>query len=61
MATRMKAAVLVEPARIEVTDKPVPGVGPNDALARITLTTTCGTDVHDPEAAQLHARHPPRG
>ncbi len=45
MSARMKAAVFIEPGRIELTDKPVPGVGPNDALVRITLTTICGTDV----------------
>ncbi|AOF85881.1 zinc-binding dehydrogenase family protein [Hydrogenophaga sp. RAC07] len=46
MATMMKAAVFVEKNRIEVVDKPIPGVGPNDALIRITTTTICGTDVH---------------
>ena len=42
----MKAAVFVAPGRIELTDKPIPDVGPNDALLRITTTTICGTDVH---------------
>ena len=42
----MKAAVFVEPGRIELIDKPIPPVGPNDALVRITTTTICGTDVH---------------
>ena len=47
MASKMmKAAVFVEPGRIELTDKPIPDVGPNDALVRITTTTICGTDVH---------------
>ena len=46
MATMMKAAVFVEPGRIVLDDKPVPDVGPNDALVRITTTTICGTDVH---------------
>ncbi len=44
--TMMKAAVFVEPGRIELVDKPIPPVGPNDALVRITTTTICGTDVH---------------
>ena len=44
--TMMKAAVFVEPGRIELQDKPVPEVGPNDALLRITTTTICGTDIH---------------
>ena len=42
----MKATVFVEPGRIVLDDKPVPDVGPNDALMRITTTTICGTDVH---------------
>jgi alcohol dehydrogenase len=42
----MKAAIFVEPGRIELDDKPIPDVGPNDALVRITTTTICGTDVH---------------
>jgi threonine dehydrogenase-like Zn-dependent dehydrogenase len=42
----MKAAVFIEPGRIELVDKPIPEVGPNDALVRITTTTICGTDVH---------------
>ena len=46
MTTTMKAAVFVAPGRIELADKPIPDVGPNDALVRITTTTICGTDVH---------------
>jgi threonine dehydrogenase-like Zn-dependent dehydrogenase len=42
----MRAAVFVEPGRIVLDDKPVPDVGPLDALVRITTTTICGTDVH---------------
>jgi len=42
----MKAAVFVEPGRIVLEDRPIPDVGPLDALIRITTTTICGTDVH---------------
>jgi alcohol dehydrogenase len=42
----MKAAVFVEPGRIELQERPVPAIGPGDALVRITTTTICGTDVH---------------
>ncbi|GLR81453.1 NAD(P)-dependent alcohol dehydrogenase (plasmid) [Azospirillum oryzae] len=42
----MKAAVFVEPGRIVLDDKPIPDVGPLDALIRITTTTICGTDIH---------------
>jgi threonine dehydrogenase-like Zn-dependent dehydrogenase len=44
--TKMKAAVFVEPGRIVLDEKPIPNVGPLDALVRITTTTICGTDVH---------------
>ncbi len=42
----MKAAVFVEPGRIVLGDRPVPTIGADDALIRITTTTICGTDVH---------------
>lgn len=42
----MKAATLVEPGRIELVDKPVPEIGPDDVLLRISTTTICGTDIH---------------
>jgi threonine dehydrogenase-like Zn-dependent dehydrogenase len=64
--TMMKAAVFVEPGRIELIDKPIPPVGPNDALVRITTTTICGTDVHIlkgeyPVAKGLTVGHEPVG
>lgn len=43
---RMRAAIFVEPGRIALDEKPVPEIGPLDALLRITTTTICGTDVH---------------
>lgn len=43
---KMKAAVFVEPGRIVLEVKPIPDVGPLDALVRVTTTTICGTDVH---------------
>lgn len=46
MAMMMKAATFIEPGRIEVADKPIPEIGDNDALLKITTTTICGTDVH---------------
>ena len=62
----MKAAIFVEPGRIELADKPIPAVGPNDALIRITTTTICGTDVHIlkgeyPVAKGLTVGHEPVG
>jgi alcohol dehydrogenase len=62
----MKAAVFVERGRIVLQDKPVPDVGPLDALVRITTTTICGTDVHIlkgeyPVAKGLTIGHEPVG
>lgn len=42
----MKAAVFVEKNRIVLDEKPIPDIGPNNALLKITTTTICGTDVH---------------
>src|SRR6188472_1610259 len=66
MARVMKAAVFVEPGRIELAEKPVPEVGPRDALLRVTTTTICGTDVHIlkgeyPVARGLTVGHEPVG
>ena len=66
MATMMKAAVFVEPGRIVLDDKPIPEIGPLDALMRITTTTICGTDVHIlkgeyPVAKGLTIGHEPVG
>lgn len=46
MTRKMKAAIFVEPGRIVLDEKPVPEIGPLDALIRVTTTTICGTDVH---------------
>ncbi|MCL4768492.1 MAG: NAD(P)-dependent alcohol dehydrogenase [Hyphomicrobiaceae bacterium] len=66
MAARMKAAVFVGPGRIVLDEKPVPDVGPLDALVRITTTTICGTDIHIlkgeyPVASGLTIGHEPVG
>ncbi|HMM46320.1 MAG TPA: alcohol dehydrogenase catalytic domain-containing protein [Candidatus Macondimonas sp.] len=62
----MKAAVFVAPGRIELGEKPIPAVGADDALIRITTTTICGTDVHIlkgeyPAAPGLTVGHEPVG
>ncbi|MGR4870467.1 NAD(P)-dependent alcohol dehydrogenase [Variovorax sp. LARHSF232] len=43
---KMKAAIFVEPGRIVLDEKPIPDIGPLDALMRVTTTTICGTDIH---------------
>jgi threonine dehydrogenase-like Zn-dependent dehydrogenase len=43
----MKAAVFVERGRIELREKPIPEIGPDDALVRVTTTTICGSDIHN--------------
>lgn len=63
---KMKAAIFVEPGRIVLDDKPIPAIGPLDALVRITTTTICGTDVHIlkgeyPVAKGLTIGHEPVG
>ena len=61
---KMRAAVFVEPGRIVLDEKPIPEVGPLDALVRVT--TICGTDVHIlkgeyPVAKGLTVGHEPVG
>jgi threonine dehydrogenase-like Zn-dependent dehydrogenase len=63
---KMKAAIFVEPGRIVLDDKPIPDIGPNDALMRVTTTTICGTDIHIlkgeyPVARGLTIGHEPVG
>ena len=62
----MKAALFIEPGRIVLDEKPVPDVGPLDALLKVTTTTICGTDVHIlkgeyPVARRLTIGHEPVG
>ncbi len=66
MTRTMRAAVFVEPGRIVLDEKPIPRIGPLDALLRITTTTICGTDVHIlkgeyPVARGLTVGHEPVG
>lgn len=66
MTVRMKAAIFVEPNRIVLDEKPIPDVGPLDALVRVTTTTICGTDIHIlkgeyPVARGLTVGHEPVG
>ncbi|WP_262298258.1 NAD(P)-dependent alcohol dehydrogenase [Microvirga sesbaniae] len=63
---RMKAAIFVEPGRIVLDEKPIPEIGPLDALVRVTTTTICGTDIHIlkgeyPVARGLTIGHEPVG
>jgi threonine dehydrogenase-like Zn-dependent dehydrogenase len=65
-ASTMRAAVFRGPGRIALEERPVPTVGPTDALVRVTLTTICGTDVHIlkgeyPVAPGLIVGHEPVG
>ncbi|HAP25430.1 MAG TPA: alcohol dehydrogenase [Achromobacter sp.] len=46
MTSMMKAVVFAGKGRIEIREKRIPDVGPNDALLKITTTTICGTDIH---------------
>jgi alcohol dehydrogenase len=66
MAQKMKAAIFVEKGRIVLDDKPIPEIGPQDALLRVTTTTICGTDIHIlkgeyPVAKGLTIGHEPVG
>nr|WP_090344569.1 NAD(P)-dependent alcohol dehydrogenase [Mycolicibacterium malmesburyense]CRL76167.1 theronine dehydrogenase-like Zn-dependent dehydrogenase [Mycolicibacterium malmesburyense] len=42
----MRAAVLVEPGRIEMQERPVPRPDPGDVLVRVSSVGVCGSDTH---------------
>jgi L-iditol 2-dehydrogenase len=42
----MRAAVLLEPGRIEMQDRQVPRPGPGDVLIRVSSVGICGSDTH---------------
>jgi L-iditol 2-dehydrogenase len=42
----MRAAVLVEPGRIVVQERPVPTPDPGDVLVRVSSVGVCGSDTH---------------
>jgi L-iditol 2-dehydrogenase len=44
--THMRAAVLVEPGRIEMEKRPIPAPGPGDVLIRVSSVGVCGSDTH---------------
>jgi L-iditol 2-dehydrogenase len=44
--THMRAAVLVEPGRIDMEDRPIPTPGPSDVLIRVSSVGVCGSDTH---------------
>lgn len=42
----MRAAVLLEPGRIEMEEHPLPAPEPGDVLVRVTTVGVCGSDAH---------------
>jgi len=46
VADSMPAAVMVEVGKLEVQERPVPTLGPRDALVEVAHCGICGTDLH---------------
>src|SRR4051812_50179566 len=44
--TRMRSAVLIEPGRIEIEERPIPTPGPGDVLIQVSSVGVCGSDTH---------------
>jgi len=42
----MRAAVLIEPGRIEMEERQIPTPGPGDVLIRVSSVGVCGSDTH---------------
>ena len=45
-ANTMKAFVMREIGKVAMVDKPIPEVGPNDALVRTSMALICTSDIH---------------
>ena len=45
MPDTMKALVLLEPGRLQLSDVPVPVPAPGEVLLKVNAATTCGTDL----------------
>ncbi|MFJ6852479.1 alcohol dehydrogenase catalytic domain-containing protein [Streptomyces sp. NPDC091271] len=46
MRKPMKAVQLLEPAKVELTEVPVPEIGPSEVLLKVRAAGVCQTDVH---------------
>jgi L-iditol 2-dehydrogenase len=42
----MRSAVLIEPGRIAMEERPIPTPGPGDVLVRVSSVGVCGSDAH---------------
>jgi L-iditol 2-dehydrogenase len=42
----MRVAVLVEPGRIEMEQRPIPPPAAGDVLVRVSAVSVCGSDTH---------------
>src|SRR4051812_42064988 len=42
----MRAAVLAEPGRIVLEERPIPAPAPGDVLIRVSKVGVCGSDTH---------------
>jgi L-iditol 2-dehydrogenase len=42
----MRAAVLLEPGRLETQERPIPAPEPGDVLIRVSSVGVCGSDIH---------------
>ena len=48
-----KAAVMTSLQNIEIMERPIPQIGPNDVLIKVEYCGICGSDVHFFERAAL--------
>ncbi len=57
-ARRSLAAVLREPGRLELVERPVPEPGPGEALVEVGACAICGSDFHLIDGHVKRARYP---
>jgi len=46
LPSRMRAAVYRGPRKVEIEERPLPEIGPGDALVEVSHCGICGTDLH---------------
>ena len=55
MKGNMKTAVMTDIGRVELTERPIPTPGPEEALIKVEYVGICGSDLHYFETGRIGA------
>ena len=53
MKGNMKTAVMTDIGRVELTERPIPTPGPEEALIKVEYVGICGSDLHYFETGRI--------